>query len=157
MTEPSPPAFKVVRRMEPVLGTILLGDLNPYRKSRMTDRMHRLSVPAGGCQPPGYTPYRCVPAANGEEFAAALANWEAPPEVGSIFIPMHLLYELNEQDRWASEFGNALLINDPAVARALVEHGLAEQETRGGYHGTARLEAMLDSTTTDEPIEDVPS
>jgi hypothetical protein len=59
------------------------------------------------------------------------------------FVPTGDLEELAEQGRWDSQSGQVLLLNDPVAAAALVAHGLAVQETRGGYHGTDRLRELL--------------
>lgn len=59
-------------------------------------------------------------------------------ESGEVFIELNTLYELSEQDTWDSQFGSALLLGIHE-GLALVEAGLAVQETRGGFHRTERL------------------
>ena len=61
---------------------------------------------------------------------------------GSVFIALDLLYELNEQDVWDSQFGSAFLLG-PHEGLALVAAGLAVQETRGGYHRTEKLTKVI--------------
>lgn len=59
-------------------------------------------------------------------------------ESGEVFIDINTLYDLSEQDRWDSQFGSACLLG-PWEGLALVEAGLAEEETRGGFHRTDLL------------------
>lgn len=63
---------------------------------------------------------------------------------GEVFIELNTLYELAEQDRWDSQFGSALLLGS-REGLALVEAGLAEEETRGGFHRTDLLLAFIES------------
>lgn len=58
---------------------------------------------------------------------------------GMVFVPFDTLYALYEQGHWDSQFGSALILNDPKEALALEALGFAEEETRGGYHGTDKL------------------
>lgn len=72
---------------------------------------------------------------------------ERPPkgtviEEGTVFIPESVLYEVAEQGVWDSQFGNALLL-DTHMGYALEQAGLADRETRGGYHGTEKLRLLL--------------
>jgi len=62
---------------------------------------------------------------------------------GTVFITMDMLYELSEQDRWDSQFGRVLLL-PPHEALALEAAGLAERETKGGYHRTDKLVAFIE-------------
>ncbi len=62
---------------------------------------------------------------------------------GEVFIPMDTLYELAEQDRWDSQFGSAFLLG-AHEGLALEAAGLAERETRGGYHRTDALVALIE-------------
>lgn len=63
---------------------------------------------------------------------------------GEVFIELNTLYALSEQDRWDSQFGSALLLGH-GEGLALVAAGLAEEETRGGYHRTDLLLAFIES------------
>jgi hypothetical protein len=61
---------------------------------------------------------------------------------GTVFVPLDTLCELAEQDRWASQFGSVLLL-DYQEGLALERAGLAERETKGGYHRTDLLLEFL--------------
>lgn len=63
-------------------------------------------------------------------------------ESGEVFIEMDTLYRLSEQDVWDSQFGSACLLGYHE-GMALVEAGLAVEETRGGFHRTERLLAFI--------------
>ena len=63
-------------------------------------------------------------------------------ESGWVFIPMKTLYELSEQELWNSQFGSAFLLGYHE-GLALEAAGLADQETKGGYHRTDALLAFL--------------
>lgn len=63
-------------------------------------------------------------------------------ESGEVFIPLSQLEELSEQGQWDSQFGEAFLLG-AYEGYALEALGYAEQETRGGYHGTEALAAFL--------------
>lgn len=62
---------------------------------------------------------------------------------GEVFIPMGTLAELAEQDRMDSQFGSVFLLG-MREGLALEQAGLAEQETRGGYHRTDALMAFME-------------
>jgi hypothetical protein len=62
---------------------------------------------------------------------------------GEVFVPMNTIYELAEQDRWDSQFGSAFLLG-PDEGLALEAAGLAERETKGGYHRTDKLLTWLE-------------
>lgn len=61
---------------------------------------------------------------------------------GRVFVEMSTLYAVSEQGVWESQFGNVLLL-DYLEGLALEAAGLAEQETRGGYHTTELLTEFL--------------
>lgn len=61
-----------------------------------------------------------------------------------VFISENTLIALAEQSRWDTHFGNPPILLTPAEGKALVQVGLAEQETRGGYHGTDLLRSRMD-------------
>ena len=65
-------------------------------------------------------------------------------ESGEVFIPLADLQELAEQDQWDSQFGMTFLLGT-YEGYALTAAGLAEQETRGGYHRTDALLDFLDN------------
>jgi hypothetical protein len=64
-------------------------------------------------------------------------------EFGTVFITMSDLYALSEQDIWDSQFGSALLLGTHE-GLALVAAGLAVLETKGGYHRTDKLLALIE-------------
>lgn len=61
---------------------------------------------------------------------------------GEVFIPLDTLYALLEQERWDSQFEHAFLL-DYHEGLALEAAGLAQRETRGGYHRTQALVDLL--------------
>jgi hypothetical protein len=62
---------------------------------------------------------------------------------GEVFIDMDTLYELAGQDRWESQYGKVLLLTT-YEALALVQAGLAEEETRCGYHRTKKMVKFME-------------
>lgn len=62
---------------------------------------------------------------------------------GTVFISESTLGELVEQERYASEFGSVLLLG-MFEGVALEQAGLAERETKGGYHRTAALQQLME-------------
>jgi hypothetical protein len=65
-------------------------------------------------------------------------------ESGEVFIPLGTLLELSEQGVYDSQFGSAFLLG-LHEGLALEAAGLAFRETRGGYHGTPELKALLEA------------
>lgn len=63
-------------------------------------------------------------------------------ETGTVFVDASTLVELSEQDVYDSQFGSVLLL-DSREGLALEQAGLAVQETRGGYHGTDAVKALV--------------
>lgn len=61
---------------------------------------------------------------------------------GEVFVPLDTLYELAEQGIWDSQFGSAFLLG-AYEGLALEAAGLAERETKGGYHRTDKLVEWL--------------
>ena len=70
-------------------------------------------------------------------------------ETGEVFVPLQTLYDLADQDVWDSQFGSAFLLSNQE-GLALVGHGLAEQETKGGYHRTQKLLEFLEGLEADQ-------
>lgn len=69
-----------------------------------------------------------------------------------VFVPRETLEQLADQDRWDSSFGEVLLL-ETNVGLALEGVGFAEQETRGGWHGTPELKQWLALQLIDGPGE----
>lgn len=61
---------------------------------------------------------------------------------GTVFVDQDTLMNLADQGVWDSQFGSVLLL-DMLEGIALEQAGLAQQETRGGYHGTEKLKELL--------------
>lgn len=59
-----------------------------------------------------------------------------------VFVTVSTLEKLADQGSWDSQFGKVLLL-PPDEGLALEAAGLAEQETRGGYHGTDLLRKLM--------------
>lgn len=60
---------------------------------------------------------------------------------GTVFVTVETLEAVASQDPWAGAFGESLTIGWHEKL-ALVQAGLAVEETRGGVHGTERMKEM---------------
>lgn len=67
--------------------------------------------------------------------------YDTGTETLEVFIEASTLVALCEQGEWDSQLGGALLL-DYHEGMALEQAGLAEQETRGGFHGTDEVRAL---------------
>lgn len=78
------------------------------------------------------------------------------PEYGvtldGVWIPYEMLEELEQQDRYASQFGDAYIRPDRDQRRVLVARQLAEEETKGGLHRGSALRAFIDAIEFPEKI-----
>jgi hypothetical protein len=84
---------------------------------------------------------------NGEPAPPARAETRVVAERGvtrgGVWIPYSILDELTDQAPFDSELGAAYIRPDRAQERALIAHGLAVKETRGGLHRGDRLAAFI--------------
>ena len=96
-----------------------------------------------------------IPTADGRVMHADHAPKGTVLDSGEVFIPLETLEELAEQGQWDSQFGSAYLLGTHE-GLALEAAGLAERETRGGYHRTDALRAFLDAAYDQIPTEPQP-
>jgi hypothetical protein len=77
-------------------------------------------------------------------------EWGA--ELDGVWFPAGLLEELSEQDRYASQSGQAFSVKTDQE-RVLLARGLAEKETCGGLHAGPAMKQFWDAFTI-EPAAD---
>lgn len=78
----------------------------------------------------------------GIELPVPVEERDITPEV--VFVDQATLVKLASYGRWDTHFGRTPFLLDRKTGDVLVYAGLAVKETRGSYHGTDSLRAVLE-------------